>query len=82
MNLEVSLLYSVHWGGSTFVKTSGIIFMWCFAGWGNIFCTHPYQPCGPHSPLYIGYWDSFPLVNWWGHDIDHSPQLAPKLKKE
>jgi hypothetical protein len=46
------------------------------------YSTHPDQPWGPPSLLYSGYWVSFPGVKRPGRGVDHSPHLAPRLKKE
>ena len=50
--------------------------------WGEIFCTHPDQPCGPPSLLYNGYGVYFPGVMQPEHGTNHLPHLSPRLKKE
>jgi hypothetical protein len=49
---------------------------------GEIFRTCPDWPWGPPNLLYNGYQVSFPGLKRPGHDVDHPPQLAPRLKKE
>ena len=49
--------------------------------WGEIFCTHPDQPCGPPSLLYNGYGVSFPGVMQPGHGTNHLPPSTAKVKK-
>ena len=51
-------------------------------GGGEIFRTRPDRPLGPPSLLYNGQRDSFPRVKRPGRGVDHSPHLAPRLKKE
>jgi len=49
-------------------------------GGGEIFCTHPDQPCGPSSLLYNGYW-VFPGVKWLERGVDHPPPSSSKVKE-
>ena len=49
--------------------------------WGKIFRIHSDRPWGPPSLIYNGY-RVFPGVKRPGRGVDHSPHLAPRLKKE
>ena len=49
--------------------------------WGEIFHTHPNQPCGPLSLLFDGY-QVFPGVRRPGVALTNHPHLALKLKEE
>jgi len=50
--------------------------------WGEIFRTRPDRPWGPPSLLYNGYRVTLSGVKRPGRGVDHSPHLAPRLKKE
>ena len=56
-------------------------------GGGEVFQTHPDQPCGPPSLMYSGYQVSVPVVKWLGHG-DHPPppsaevELYPPLPRD
>jgi len=50
-------------------------------GVGEIFRTRPDRSCGPPSLLHNGYC-IFPVVNRPKRGSDHTPHLAPRLKKE
>jgi hypothetical protein len=49
---------------------------------GEIFRTRPNRLWDPSSLLYIVYEVSFPGVKHPGRGVNHSPHLAPRLKKE
>jgi len=49
---------------------------------GEIFRARPERPWFPTSILYSEYWVSFPEVKQSKRGADHSPHLAPWLKKE
>ena len=51
-------------------------------GGGEIFSTRPDSLSGPPNLLYKGYRVSFLGVKWPELEVDESPQLAPRLKKE
>jgi hypothetical protein len=48
----------------------------------DIYRTPAVRPWGPPSPLYNGYWPSFPGVKQPRRGVDRPPHLAPKLKED
>jgi hypothetical protein len=52
-----------------------------YPGGGEIFCTRPYWPRGPHNLLYGGYHVSVLGVKWLGHGLDHSPPSSAEIKE-
>ena len=51
-------------------------------GGGENFRTRLDRLWGPHSFLYDGYRVCFPGVSLPRHNVDHSPHLAPRIKKK
>ena len=49
-------------------------------GRGEIFCTRPDGPRGPHSPLYNWYWLCLPRVKRPGPGVYHPPSYRVKLR--
>jgi hypothetical protein len=50
--------------------------------WGARFYAPVQTGPGAHPASYTMGNESFPMVNWPGHGIDHRFHLAPRLKKE
>ena len=50
--------------------------------WADNFCTRPYRSWEQHRLLCNRHWFSFTGVKQPGRGLDHTPLLAPRLKKE